>query len=224
MADANTVTPALATLGGSGWVVPQPTPYVGGNQAAPYTWATKPAANAVPAGTVIRITDVGIGPGICLCSDGANWGPAGVQILARSSVALVCPADTTEDVLATFTIPAGMMGANGMLRMRSSWSCASSANNKIFRLRFGGASGTQVLSSVQTAVTTVSDTSVIANRGAASSQISDSISVASTGAVNPRTQALAVDTSVATTLVATAQKALGSEAMALESYLLEWVG
>src|SRR5712664_2587326 len=66
----------------------------------------------------------------------------GIQILCKSAVAVSAPADTNEDTLATCTVPANAMGANGVLRIRTRWSATNNANNKIVRSRFSGGAGT----------------------------------------------------------------------------------
>lgn len=53
------------------------------------TYATLPAASAVPVGYRVRATDIGIAPGMMLVCDGTRWIPDGVQVLARSTIPFI---------------------------------------------------------------------------------------------------------------------------------------
>src|SRR5688500_6060251 len=66
----------------------------------------------------------------------------GPYVLAQSAVAASHTGNTTETTLATVTVPANAIGANGRLRVTSLWSHTNSANSKTLRVRFGGAAGT----------------------------------------------------------------------------------
>jgi hypothetical protein len=147
-----------------------------------------------------------------------------VTVLGASAVAVSCPADTTEDILATITVPAGAMGANGILRISTQWTVTNSANNKITSIRFSGAAGTLYLNQAYTAVASISDTRQIRNRNSVSSQIGS----ANNGGGGYRDSTVAgttssVDTSVATTIVITGQKASAGETLTLESYMVELI-
>lgn len=147
----------------------------------------------------------------------ATW-----YVLAQSSVAVTAPADTTEDTLATITIPAGAMGPNGRLRITTVWTITNSVNNKTLRIRLSGIGGTQFMNSIQTLVTTVRDQHEIQNRNSASSQLG--WNAASSGGFGTSSNAVvtgAIDTSVQTTLVITGQKATSGEVLTLESYIVE---
>lgn len=145
------------------------------------------------------------------------------QVLAKSAVPVACPADTSEDVLATITIPAGAMGPNGALRISSNWTVTNSANNKSLRIRLGGIGGTQFLLQVLTGSIAVSDLRMIQNRGAANSQVGGPAQMPATTLSGTACVTSAVDTSVSTTLVITGQKALAGEVLTLESYLVELI-
>lgn len=213
------VTPALAVLGGSGWDIQKPSKYVGGNQEASFTWLTKPAANAVPFGTRIRITDVGVSPGILLVSDGTQWLPDGEQLLGRGGVALSVTGTLAETVLATVTVPAGAMGINGGLHVHSAWSYTNSANNKQLRAKLGGLAGTSHASIPVSTTAGLADMRRVRNRGAANSQVGSAAAGASAfslGGSGPTVSA--IDTSVAQDVVFTGTLALVGETITLESY------
>jgi hypothetical protein len=143
-------------------------------------------------------------------------------ILGASAVAVSCPVDVTEDILATINIPAGMMGLTGILRCTTFWTMTNSVNNKTLRVRLGGIGGTQYLNMIETTRLTAEVLTMIANRGAANSQFG--VIPAVTSAFGDSVSGFltsALDTSVAQTLVITGQKALNSETLTLESYFVE---
>lgn len=147
-----------------------------------------------------------------------------VVVIAASAVAVSCAADTAENVLATITIPAGIMGLNGRLRITTNWSYTNSANAKTARTRFSGVAGTAYQSSAITTQANSEHVTHIQNRGAPNSQYGYSQGIANTtGVFATAQQSGAVDTTVATTVVISGQKASAGETMTLESYLVELV-
>ena len=143
-----------------------------------------------------------------------------------SAVGVSCPADATEDILATLAIPAGIMGLNGILRVSTRWSHTGSVNAKTLRHRLGGIGGTAYQLSAAGATDIAHAAQVwIQNRNAANSQIGH-ISAAGASGFGPSTAAHttgAIDTSIAQTLVLTGQKASAGETLTLESYFLELI-
>ena len=138
-------------------------------------------------------------------------------ILAKSAVAVSGAADTNENTLATITIPANALGANGQIEAKFTVIWTASANNKTFRVRFSGAAGTILLSDVVTTggANGRTYTVLMGNRNDASSQFCKAWTA--TGAqFTPVTAA--IDTTAETTVVLTAQKALGTEAVTVEMY------
>ncbi len=149
-------------------------------------------------------------------------GKAGFKVLAQSSVAVSCPADTTEDVLATITVPANSMGPNGRIRVTTIWTTTNSANNKTCRTRFGGASGTQYQTSVITTSAVLVDIRELGNRNAANSQVGSTVfTTGGLGTSGTGVTTSAVDTTADTTVVITGQKATAGEVLILESYCVE---
>jgi hypothetical protein len=147
----------------------------------------------------------------------------GAQVLAKSAVAASCPADTTEDILATIPIPAGAMGANGFIRVSTRWSMTNNANVKTLFVRFSGAAGTAYLN---TAISSVGEAFYlvdIANRNSASSQVGGTFGVAGASAVKGSATAVtsAENTALATSIVISGQKATAGDTLTLESYLVE---
>lgn len=145
------------------------------------------------------------------------------RLLGVSGASATAAADTAENVLATVTIPAGVMGVNGALRVKTLWSFTNSANNKNLRARLGGISGTALLDATQTTTATYQDRREIHNRNSQSSQVAWAASATAGGGGASATAVLtaSVDTSVATTLVITGQKASAGETLTLEAYAVE---
>ena len=138
-------------------------------------------------------------------------------VIAKSGVAVPLTGTTSETTLATITIPAGAMGANGLIRVSSVWSYTNSANNKTLRCRFGG---TSVAASIFTTTTSAPLNCLIANRNSASSQV---VGLASGlfAATNTTLTTPAINTANAVDITLLGTLASGSETITLESYLVE---
>lgn len=141
-----------------------------------------------------------------------------VRIIASSAVAASGAADTNENTLATVTVPAGIMGLNGIVRVTTSWTFTNNANNKTPRIKFGG---TTVATYTGASNASLDVTALVQNRASASSQMATGLAVASAGNSKTNPQALAIDTSAAVTILITAQKATGTDTMTLENYIVE---
>lgn len=156
-----------------------------------------------------------------LPSPGAN-GKYAAYVLGQSAVAVSGAADTNENTLATITVPASAIGPNGTLRIWTQWSHTSSANNKVLRVRFSGAAGSSYLAATNTASTYAVYCTLISNRNATNSQVGTAPgnnAISNAGTATGVTSA--VDTTAETTVVITGAKALGSETLTLERYLVE---
>lgn len=138
-----------------------------------------------------------------------------------SFVPVSCPVDVTEDTLATITIP--VLSATSIIRVYTFWTHTNSVNNKTLRVRFSGAAGTQYLAAVVTTTATSEVMTVIGNTGATNSQAGGMFSsVTSTfGTTTNGGVTSAVDTTAATSVVITGQKALNSETLTLTGYIVE---
>lgn len=185
-----------------------------------FTWATRPAVADVPSGCAIRISDVGVAPGVLMVSDGTRWVAAGPQMLAKGAPATPTPADTTEDILATITVPAGLLGATGGLRSLAHFSFTNNANNKTIKARLGGIGGTAFFSSVATTQLFLKADVSIWNRAAASQYGGGAQQFTGGGGMVVSTTST-IDTSAATTLVFTGQKAVSGDTLTLEGYTVE---
>jgi hypothetical protein len=141
---------------------------------------------------------------------------SGGYVVDASAVAVANTGSTTENTVATITIPAGAMGANGLVIVEAIWTVPNNANNKTMRTKFGGSNV-----NVQTVTTQQSYTQRvrIRNRNSASSQVCPPSGL-STGegfstAANVTT---AINTASATTVTLTAQCAVGTDTITLEEY------
>jgi hypothetical protein len=160
---------------------------------------------------------VAVSPDTTKTGVGSTW-----VVLDRSGVAVAGAADANENALATVNIPA--LQANSVLRVTMSMSVTNNANVKTARIRFSGAAGT-IYVSLSLANTAHGGACVlIANRAATNSQVGEWIA-AHVGASATNNSGVvvtsSVDTSAATTLLITAQKASAGDTMQLESYLVE---
>lgn len=147
------------------------------------------------------------------------------QILSQSAQQVAVPNTTNETTVATITIPANTMGANGFIRIGPIvWTENSAgASNKTVRVKLGGTTVATFTHATNTA-------------GVNTVYISPEFNIANTGLVNAQSTALpfslttgiylassatiatAVDTSIAASLTITMQKGTAADTLRLESY------
>lgn len=166
-------------------------------------------------------------------SSGANAasvvGPGGVSgsvaiNLARSYVAVSGAADTNENTLATITVPAGSMGANGQLRILTHWAFSGAGSARTIRVRFsGGAGALYVNAATNVARTSATATAWITNRNSAASQLGSSFVIDNSNiTVGATSITSAADTNAgATTIVITCQKGTGADTCTLDGYSVD---
>lgn len=197
----------------------------GGGVISSYTWATLPSA-ATYSGQTVRVSDVGhSGVGSSWWSDGTSWLPVnGSILLAASATAVSCPADTTEDILATYNVPAGLLGSNGSLRVTTTWTHTNSANNKQLRIRFNGPpGGSAYLNQTDTTSDIYQNQTIISNRTTGTQVGFNGAAGAYVGAVagGAAQTTSSIDTTVLVPLNITGQKASAGETLTLERYMIE---
>ena len=143
-----------------------------------------------------------------------------IEVLSSSAVAISCAGTAVDEILASFLIEAGTLGVNSIVQIEPLWTFASSANNKILKVKIGA---TTVYSATRTMSTKEAPLIVLANRNALSSQIQPYDNAYFTaGATNPAVYS--IDFSVNQTVVITGQRAI-SEALSLEYFrILHFVG
>jgi hypothetical protein len=140
------------------------------------------------------------------------------EIVLASSVAVTNPLDANENILATINIPP--LGASSSIIV-DYLETKTGIQSNLVRVRLGGIAGTKYREHVQTTGLSINDTLIISNRNNTSLQVGGSESVAF-GQTTTAIVTGAIDTSVATTLVITAQQSpasvIASEVVKLERY------
>lgn len=181
-----------------------------------------------------NVIDVSIGSNSYLGFDNAvrSYGTAAINNqgtrttiasipLAASAVAASHTGDLVETALASITVPGGLMGANGRLRIITTWTIPNNADNKAMRVRLGGIGGTQFFAQTLTAAAANKALTEIANRGAQNAQVggpSNSIGLGSSTSANV---VGALDTSQDQVLAITGALAVAADTITLESYSVE---
>lgn len=207
--------------------------YINTNTAASPTWtlqgslppsvfASFPAASA-HANQTILATDIGSG-GTLFISNGTIWRPVnGRCVLAASAVNQSVTGTTAETTLASYTVPAGLMTANGVITITSLWNWTNNSDNKTLKIYFGGtSSGTQFMNPVVTTSATFQNQTIIRNRGLTNSQVGFAAGTTTpfaTTSGTPLTSAL--DTTQAQAIVFTGLLATSSDTINLEAYSIE---
>lgn len=140
---------------------------------------------------------------------------------ASSGAGSALTGSTDETVLATVSIPAGYLGANGRIRLSLNVALSpSSANAKTIRVRLGGIGGTSVASAAYTTNTVGTMQVEISNQNDDAVQRTYGMANRTTDAVVAVLTPVGstVDTSAAVDLVITGQLANGAESITLQSY------
>jgi hypothetical protein len=100
------------------------------------TFANRPTASLFT-GKTIYMTDIGPA-GSYWISNGTRWQPLGGScLIAISQVASSVTGTASETNLASVTIPAGLMSANGQLEILTLWSYTNSGTARNCRIRLG---------------------------------------------------------------------------------------
>lgn len=147
------------------------------------------------------------------------------RVLANAYVnATTTAASTSELALATIALPAGLIGANGHVKVTASWSVTTSGNIKTLRLRLGGLSGTALYAIVPTTNIT---TQVLCHIWALNSQSAQSTGFTSTatspyGASAAGIVTGAINLANAQDLVLSGQCANAADTVTLNQYLVEY--
>jgi hypothetical protein len=141
----------------------------------------------------------------------------GGRVLAQSAVSVSHTGDLLEITLATITVPAGAMGANGCVIVEAQFSYPNSANVKTLRIKFGG---TTVANTAPTSSLQTNFRSRIQNRNATNSQVAVNVGAASYGNSTGAIVTSAINTTAAVNITITVQLASAAETVVLESYLV----
>jgi hypothetical protein len=143
-------------------------------------------------------------------------------LFAKSFVAVTAAGGTTEQTLATVTIPAGAMGPNGALIIDSFWSHSNSVNSKTLSIRVGGVAGTAVAAMGAVSQASTLRRLYLMNANSASVQKVNMPAGRADGYGQATASSItsAVNTAVAWDLVFTGTKSTGSETLTLEGYII----
>lgn len=147
-------------------------------------------------------------------------GADAMTVLACDGAPASVTGTTAETVLASVTLPGGLMGPRGHLRLSSFWSETNNANTKTIRARLGGILGATILNDGRSATTGRSAVNHCMNRGDQASQwhwLFLSLGANGGGAGI----ATAIDTSVDQLIVFTGQLAVGTDSLALNGFVVE---
>ena len=184
---------------------------------AEYTWANKPSV--APSGQIICITDVGEN-GSLWRGNGTKWVRLNPIKVFSLSAPVVLTGSTSVVTLATITIPAGLLGANGKLKIYPLWATTNNANVKTLRATFGGLICSTMVSQ---SVPNNSGLLIIRNINSESVQKCSSGLVAGIGSSSGSIASPTVDTSAATNITITGQLAVGTDTLTLEDLFVEVV-
>ena len=183
-----------------------------------YTWANKPSV--APLGQIICVTDIGEN-GSLWRGDGTKWVRLNPIKIFSLSAPVSLTGSTSVVTLATITIPAGLLGANGKLKIYPLWATTNNANVKTLRVVFGGGSALTTMTSQS--VPNNSGLLIIRNLNSESAQKTSSGLVAGIGSSFGSIASTTVDTTAATTITLTGQLAVGTDTLTLEDLFIEVV-
>jgi hypothetical protein len=148
----------------------------------------------------------------------------GFALLSKSGTASSHTGDTNETALATITIPANTLAANGQIKINAFWTVTNNADSKNIRIRLGGSgvSGTQIFVLAATTVANVWSSSFILDLNATNSQaIFSEASRGTDGLVTTQETTSAVDMTASQILVISGQLATGTDTITLNGYSVE---
>ena len=180
-----------------------------------YTWANKPSV--APLGQIICITDVGEN-GSLWRGNGTKWVRLNPIKVFSLSAPVVLKDTTLATTLAIITIPAGLIGANGKLKIYPLWATTNNANIKTLRLNIGGMLCSTMVSQ---SIPNNSGLLIIRNINSESVQKCSSGLVAGIGASGGSIASNTIDTTAATTITITGQLAVGTDTLTLEDLFVE---
>jgi len=182
-----------------------------------YTWANKPSV--APLGQIICVTNVGEN-GSLWRGNGTKWVRLSQILFYDLTAAVALTGTTLETTLVTITIPAGLIGSSGKVKLYPLWSVTNNANNKTVRVKLGGSTGYFLQSS---GYAQLSNLVIFRNFNSESVQKVSSGMAAGLGSTTGAFTSLTIDTSAATTLTITGQLQVGTDTMTLEGLFVEIV-
>ena len=180
-----------------------------------YTWANKPSV--APLGQIICVTDVGEN-GSLWRGNGTKWVRLSQILFYALTAAVALTGTTVETTLVTLTIPAGLIGSSGKVKLYPLWSVTNNANNKTVRVKLGGSTGYFLQSS---GYAQLSNLVIFRNFNSESVQKVSSGLPAGLGSTSGAFTSLTIDTSAATTIEVTGQLTNSGDTLTLESLFVE---
>lgn len=123
-------------------------------------------------------------------------------------------ADTNENTVRTFTVPANSMGPNGSVKIFTLWTANNDASVKTAKVKFGGTNYTNLALTSTTGAQTLTR---ITNRNATNSQVGFAVGSAGITTTAAAVTTSAVDTTADVTVLVTAQKADGTDTLGVDS-------
>lgn len=155
--------------------------------------------------------------------DSSVAAPASLKRVVSSGAAAALTGSTSETALATITIAAGEMGANGFLRITTNWAHTNNANAKTLRVRWNGAVGTAVMGVAAANQARTHSLTHIYNRNSASAQISgtNAGNAAGYGQSTSAQVTDTIDTANAVDVVISGELASAGDTITLQSYVVE---
>lgn len=175
------------------------------------------------AGSNITLTTNASTDSITIAASGGG-SSGGVTLLAHSGTAASATGTTTETTLATYTMPANTLNANGVLRIVSFWTCNSSANSHTARVRFGGTGGTVYSNDTLTSRLSGQGITFIRANNATNAQKAFVGSLFGNSGYFSSSTAIttsAVDTTANVNIVISGQLANSADTLTLEGYTIE---
>lgn len=146
-------------------------------------------------------------------------------LLAQSGAAVSHTGDTNETVLATVPVPAGLMGANGLIAVRSTWLKTGTAGTLTNIVRFGlagaGLGGTSLyMPASALGATTLSSIVLveIKNANSVSSQLGSITSAQGIGSSGAALPSATINTAAACEVVLSVQLGAAADTATLAFY------
>lgn len=191
-------------------------------------FASKPGAPIT--GQQYLATDLGTA-GILIVYDGTKWKPAtGSAILYLNGVQTTLhTGDTAETNLKALKIPAGLLSANGGLRINFLGAATGTTNTKTFNIRWtassGSVSGNYLIHNLSASAAQLSFAGIrhIWARNATNSQIVPAFNSADSGASSGANTATAIDTTADSYLNFNVVNANAGDASGYDAIQVEWV-
>lgn len=204
---------------------------LGNSQINSGTFGSIPSAATAGAGGLYYATDLG-NTGVLLLSTGSIWKPVtGTATIYQSGVQTALhTGDTTETNVKIVTIPAGLVSANGSLRIAiqcvKTGTNATATWNIYLSATSGGTNGTQffnVISSAATKLTETSSARIIWNRNAQNSQVTYQTANLGSAESTATSTTMAINMANASYLNFTAKPGSASDAVGYDAVTVEWL-